>query len=106
MAKPHGINHFSDYFKGHEKDYVIIGGSAVAVYLEDEGLNFRTTDDLDIVLLTNSSQEFNKKLSAYLEAGRYQTKEATENEPQYYRFSKPQIGEFQLFFWMMNILNF
>jgi hypothetical protein len=96
MAKPHGIKHFSDYFKDHEKDYVIIGGSAAAVYLEDEGLNFRTTDDLDIVLLTNSSQAFNKKLSEYLEAGKYQTKEATENEPKYYRFSKPQEVEFPL----------
>ena len=89
MAKPNGIKHFSDYFKEHQKDYVIIGGSAAAVLLEDEGLEFRKTVDLDVVLLTNSSKELNSKIGEYLKIGQYQTKEATQGSPRYYRFSNP-----------------
>lgn len=94
MGKPHGIEHFSRYFKEFSNNYTIIGGSAASTLLEDQGLNFRKTVDLDIVLLINSSKDFNRKMAEYLEEGAYQIKEATEDSPKYYRFSNPQKEEF------------
>ena len=90
MAKPNGIEHFSDFFRAHQKDYVIIGGSAASILLEDEGLGFRKTVDLDVVLLTNASSGFNAKISEYLKLGSYQSKEETGEMPKYYRFSNPR----------------
>lgn len=94
MSKLHGLKHFSDFFKEFQDDYVIIGGGAAAEYLGDEGLNFRTTEDVDMVLFTNESNELNAKISDYISEGEYQTNERTEDSPRHYRFSNPQQSEF------------
>ena len=39
-----------DLFKKHSDNYVLIGGSAADISLEEVGLEFRVTKDLDIVL--------------------------------------------------------
>jgi hypothetical protein len=83
------LDHFTDFFKGFQNDYVIIGGMAAYVHLDEADLEFRGTKDVDMVILTNSSQELNKRIIEYIEAGEYQTKEATDNIPKFYRFSKP-----------------
>lgn len=90
MALPRGLKHFSDFFKDFESEYVIIGGSAAAAYLEDEGLAFRATRDIDIVLFTNNSKTLNAKISDYLALGEYRSHEKTDEKPVYYRFSKPE----------------
>lgn len=94
MALPRGLAHFSNYFKEFENDYVIIGGGAAAAYLEDEGLDFRATQDIDMVLFTNNSNELNAKISAYIALGEYHINERTEDVPRYYRFTKPKQEEF------------
>ncbi|MBI2519771.1 MAG: hypothetical protein HYV97_05120 [Bdellovibrio sp.] len=94
MALPRGIKHFTDFFKNHENDYVIIGGGAASVTLEDEDLEFRVTKDIDMVLFTNNSTELNKKISEYIFLGKYEVNEKTQSTPQYYRFSEPQNTEF------------
>ena len=94
MARPKGMDHFRDFFQDFKDSYVIIGGSAAAILLEDEGLEFRATVDIDVVLLANSSKELNKKFAEYVRAGAYQTKEASEGTPRYYRFSKPGSEDF------------
>ena len=38
MARPHGFDHFCDYLKGLEEHYVIIGGGAASILMDDEGL--------------------------------------------------------------------
>ena len=94
MALPRGLEHFTDYFKDHEDDYVIIGGGAAAAYLEDEGLEFRATQDIDMVLFTNNSKELNAKITEYISLGEYEKNERTEGTPRYYRFTKPNKEEF------------
>jgi hypothetical protein len=49
MARPHGFDHFCDYLKGLEEHYVIIGGGAASILMDDEGLEFRATKDVDLV---------------------------------------------------------
>lgn len=49
-----GIAKFKEYFKGFEDQYVIIGGTACDVIMENEELPFRATKDIDIVLIVES----------------------------------------------------
>ena len=85
MARPHGFDHFCNYLKGLEQHYVIIGGGAASILMEDEGLEFRATKDVDLVVLSRS-EELNKRILSYIKDGGYKTKEATEGSPRYYRF--------------------
>ena len=63
MALPRGIQHFSRFFQSFENDYVIIGGGAASVSLEDANLEFRVTKDIDVVLFTNGSKELRTNLA-------------------------------------------
>lgn len=88
MARPHGFDHFCAYLKGLETHYVIIGGGAASILMDDEGLEFRATKDVDLVVLTRS-KELNERILAYIKDGQYKTREATEGSPRYYRFKNP-----------------
>lgn len=92
MARPHGFDHFCDYLKGLENQYVIIGGGAASILMDDDGLEFRATKDVDLVVLSRSD-ELNKRILAYIELGKYKTKEATDKKPRYYRFQAPENPE-------------
>ena len=46
-----GIDSFKEWFKGSEEQYAIIGGTACDILMTEEGLNFRATKDLDLVLI-------------------------------------------------------
>ena len=94
MSSVRGVKHFSEFFKDFENDYVIIGGVAASIIFEDNDLSFRATKDVDMVILTNNSIGLNRKISKYIRIGGFQIKEASENEPRYYRFSKPENKEF------------
>ncbi|MCM2278992.1 MAG: hypothetical protein NDJ89_13030 [Oligoflexia bacterium] len=96
MARPRGFDHFLERLKGLEKSYAVIGGGAASLLMDDHGLDFRATKDVDLVLLTNGSKELNTRIAAYVKEGRYKTKEATEGEPRYYRFQEPQEEKFPL----------
>jgi len=88
MARPHGFDHFCNYLKGLEAHYVIIGGGAASILLDDEGLEFRITKDVDLVILTRS-KELNERMLTYIKVGGYKTKEASDGSPRYYRFKAP-----------------
>lgn len=92
MARPHGFDHFCDYLKGFEEHYVIIGGGAASILMDDEGLEFRATKDVDLVVLARS-KDLNKRILAYVKDGGYNPKESTPTLPRYYRFQKPTKPE-------------
>jgi hypothetical protein len=94
MAIPRGLDHFGNFFKEFQASYVLVGGAGLSVLMDEEGLTFRKTTDLDIVLLTKETKDFNDKIADYIEAGGYQTKEATAETPRYYRFFDPTQVEF------------
>lgn len=39
------------WFKGNESQYAIIGGTACDISMTEEGLDFRATKDIDLVLI-------------------------------------------------------
>ena len=45
-----GLAKFREQFRSHAGQYVLIGGAACDLLMEEAGLEFRATKDLDIVL--------------------------------------------------------
>lgn len=55
-----GFLKFKEKFQGYENQYVIIGGTACDLIMENEELPFRATKDIDIVLIVESSKNIKK----------------------------------------------
>lgn len=89
------IEKFKEKFKGFENQYVIIGGTACDLIMENEELLFRATKDIDIVLIVEAlTSEFGKSFWEYIKEGEYQNKNKSTGEPQFYRFSSPKNSEY------------
>lgn len=92
MAGPHGFDHFCNFLKGLESSFVIIGGGAAYILMDDDGLEFRATKDVDLVVIARAP-ELNERILTYVKNGGYGSKESTSNLPRYYRFQKPTDPE-------------
>lgn len=90
----HGIEKFKTEFSQFAEQYVLIGGSACSLILEDLNSEFRATKDLDIVLVVEALKEdFVKAFCDFVEKGGYEHINRNK-ENQYYRFSKPKDDNF------------
>lgn len=49
-----GIDVFKAHFAGFTHQYVLIGGAACDIIMDEVGLAFRATKDLDIVILVEA----------------------------------------------------
>ena len=86
-----GFKQFQEWFEGYDDAYVIIGGVACELLLESEGIPFRATKDLDMVLLIEAiTPEFVNRFWEYIEAGEYEHINKSTDDFQFYRFSKPK----------------
>ena len=56
-----GIEQFKAYFAAFPDNYIIIGGTACDMIIEDEGLVARATKDIDIILVIEALNQKNKK---------------------------------------------
>jgi hypothetical protein len=89
------MDRFRDHFAGHEEQYVLIGGAACELLMDEVGLDFRATKDLDIVLIVEALDPgFAETFWAFIEEGGYQVRERSEGERILYRFQKPARGGF------------
>ena len=85
-----GMESFKEWFKGNEDQYTVIGGTACDILMSEEGLSFRATKDLDIVLIVEAvNAEFVKKFWDYVKAAGYEHCKKSSGAPQFYRFSHP-----------------
>lgn len=90
-----GIDKFLEYFKGFEDNYIIIGGTACDIRFSEIGLDFRATNDIDMILVIEAlSAEFISKLLDFVHEGQYEIRESTEKNRKYYRFAKPADNNF------------
>ena len=90
-----GVDRFRAHFAGHEHQYVLIGGAACDLVMDEVGLDFRATKDLDIVLIVEAlDRAFAERFWAFIEAGGYQSRERSEGEKILYRFQKPKAADF------------
>ena len=90
-----GIELFASHFKGFEDSYVLIGGSACDLWMQTQGLPFRATKDLDIVIVIEAlNPEFIKKFWEFVHLAGYQTAQRSTGDNTFYRFSKPTYREY------------
>lgn len=90
-----GFESFKKWFEGFDDQYVIIGGVACDILMTEEQLDFRTTKDIDMVLLVESlTPDFGRRFWDYVREGEYQHKNKSSGEPQYYRFIEPGKPDF------------
>ncbi|MCV3243598.1 hypothetical protein ABID19_006635 [Mesorhizobium robiniae] len=65
-----GVDRFRAHFAGQEHQYVLIGGAACELIMNEVGLDFRATKDLDIVLIVEAlDAAFAERFWAFVEQG-------------------------------------
>lgn len=90
-----GIESFKKWFKEFEEQYVIIGGTACDILMSEEGLDFRATKDIDLVLIVEAiSEDFGRALWDYIKKAGYKHCNKSTGQPQFYRFKDPISKEF------------
>lgn len=90
-----GLDLFRERFREFEDSFILIGGVACDEWLASEGLVFRATKDLDIVLLIEVlDPAFIKAFRAFVNEGGYEIRERTTETPVLYRFAKPKDDRF------------
>jgi hypothetical protein len=86
-----GLDVFRDYFRDYADRYILIGGTACDLAMEEAGVEFRVTKDLDIVLCVEAlDEDFVKAFWAFVKAGKYQVQQKSSGRKQFYRFMKPE----------------
>jgi hypothetical protein len=91
-----GLDLFRKRFKAFEGSLVLIGGAACDDWFTRQGLTFRATKDLDIVLvLEDINQEFMAAMRQFIDDGDYEIRQYSEDGPPIlYRFAKPKDETF------------
>jgi hypothetical protein len=91
-----GLDIFRERFAAYVDQYVLIGGTAASLTMEEAGLEFRATKDLDIVLHVEAlTPAFGKAFWAFVEDAGYQIRQASDTgKPIFYRFQKPADAQY------------
>lgn len=86
-----GLDIFQRWFAAYADQYVLIGGTAASLTMEEAGLTFRATKDLDIVLHVEAlTPAFGDAFWKFVEAGGYAIRQSSDTgKPIFYRFQKP-----------------
>ena len=90
-----GIDSFKEWFKESEEQYAIIGGTACDILMAEEGLDFRATKDIDLVLIIEAvDANFGKKFWEYVKQAGYEHCNKSSGVPQFYRLSHPITNQY------------
>ncbi|MDI1325631.1 MAG: hypothetical protein PSV23_02415 [Brevundimonas sp.] len=89
-----GLRRWQDHFDAYRDRYVMVGGVACDRLMEDAGLPFRATKDLDVVLLIEVLDAgFLAAFWAFIDAGGYEQR-SRDDQGKIYRFEKPAIDDY------------
>jgi len=90
-----GLQRFREYFGDHPDSFVVIGGVACDEWLGLQGLPFRPTKDVDMVLIIEAlTPAFVSRFWEFVRAGKYDNRHRSTGKRTYYRFSKPIEPDF------------
>lgn len=89
-----GLDHFTKHFADSADDFVVVGGVAAHEIMGSEGLTFRATKDIDLVIIARPATAFCSRLVAYVNAGQYEIRQTKDGKPAYYRFLKPNAADY------------
>lgn len=85
-----GISIFREHFSDFKDQYTVIGGFACDILMNDAGLDFRQTVDIDMVLTVEAlTTDFAKAFWSFIETGGYQARQRSNGKPEFYRFVDP-----------------
>lgn len=88
-----GFDSFKEKFKDYEDCYTIIGGTACDILMNEAGLDFRATKDIDMILLIEERfAEFAAAFWSYIKGGGYKCGWKSSDVPHFYRFTEPQAA--------------
>ena len=94
-AMVRGIEGFRNWFAEYSNQFTIIGGTACDLLMSENGLEFRATKDLDIVLIVEGlTPDFGHRFWKYIQAGGYEHRNRSTGAPQFYRFTNPKSKEY------------
>ena len=89
-----GFESFKRWFADYSDQYTIIGGTACDLLMSEDGLDFRATKDLDMVLIVESlTPEFGPRFWQYINSAGYKHRRKNDGQPQFYRFTAPESRE-------------
>jgi len=90
-----GLDTFSAHFKDFQDSYIIIGGTACDIIIEEAGFTPRATDDIDMILIVEAlSPEFVAKFWEFITLGQYAVQQKNEEERNCYRFANPANSDY------------
>lgn len=93
-----GLQKFKEHFSGYTNAFVIIGGIACDTLMREADLQFRATQDIDMVLIAEAtSAEFFRRFWDFIKAGKYEVKQKAASGAAFYRFVKPAEADFPKF---------
>ena len=85
-----GLDLFKTQFAPFSGHYTLIGGTACFLLMDDVGLSFRATKDLDIVLCVEDlNPAFVQAFWSFVRAGQYQHRQKSTGKSLFYRFQNP-----------------
>jgi len=90
-----GLNIFREHFRDYQGAMTLIGGAACDEWFTSNGMTFRTTTDLDLVIMIDQvGLPFLDAMRAFIQDGGYQTSERSDGVPILYRFENPSRDDF------------
>jgi hypothetical protein len=90
-----GWERFTTHFRPVADEFVVIGGTAATLAMEEQGLDFRATRDIDVVLCAVAGSEaLGTLLWSFLTDGGYQTSTRSDGAPFLHRFLRPSRDGF------------
>lgn len=93
-----GIDKIRQYLGEHKGNYVIIGGTACNLNLEEAHLQGRATKDVDMIVVCEAiTPEYLRSFWDFIKAGGYsawQVKSEEESHRCFYRFIDPKDNDF------------
>jgi glutathionyl-hydroquinone reductase len=76
-----GIDKFREQFSAYAGQYVLIGGAACDLLMEEAGLVFRATKDLDIVLTVEAlDASFVSEFWEFVRTGKYHVQQSATGD--------------------------
>ena len=90
-----GFDSFREKFSGYEDCYTIIGGTACDILMDEVGLDFRATKDIDMILLLEERfTQFAGVFWEYVREGGYKCGWKNSDVPHFYRFTEPRTPSY------------
>ena len=90
-----GLELFREHLRHHEGSFVLIGGAACDDWFARQSLEFRSTQDLDLVLIIEViAPDTIAALRDFIREGGYRSRFRSSGSPELYRFASPTDERF------------